>query len=165
MSLAEIWVMPNSDYVSTKQEQVSEDLLCIQSKGLSVTEIYSGVEGLDITMSFYFLVMEKMAKICTRVNVEGARFLGFSTWEKAGKAGLHGHLLFSWGWEIGGSCSCLMQWRSGLILWLFPCENRISNEHLKAVNTGEDLLKHFTGAFSGPGNEIGFNKVKQKRLK
>lgn len=54
MDLAEIWVMPNSSYVTTKHEQVSENLFCIQSKGLLITEIYSRVEGLDITMSFFF---------------------------------------------------------------------------------------------------------------
>lgn len=97
MGLAEIWVMPNSSYVTTKQEQVSEDLFCIQSKGLSVTKIYARVEELDIITSFYLLLMGKRTKICTCVHVEGAQFLVFSTWEKAGKAGLLGPPLFSWG--------------------------------------------------------------------
>lgn len=71
--------MPNSSYVITKQEHVSEDLFCIQSKGLSVTEIYARVEKLNFIMSFYLLLMGNRTKICTCVHVECAQFLVFST--------------------------------------------------------------------------------------
>lgn len=77
MDLPEIWVMLNSSYMMTKREQVSKDLFCIQSKALSVIEIYSRVEGLDMNMNLCFLLMGKRTKICMYVHVKGAQFLVF----------------------------------------------------------------------------------------
>lgn len=148
-----------------QNKSTSQKILCTQSKGLSVIEIYSEVEGLDITMHFYFLLMGKMTMCMWKVH----NFMFFSTWERDGRqvflvlsSFLEGN---QWQpWKPGGSHSCLMWWRSGLIHWLCPCKNRISNEYLKAVYTREGLQKHFTGAFSGTRNEIGFNKAKKKRF-
>lgn len=174
--------MPSSSYVTTKQEQVSETLFCIQSKALSVTEIteiYSRAEGLDISMSFYFLLVGKRTKIYICVHVEGAVsclvWFGCCCLVFLPEKKLERQVFFVLSSflegnhrqprESGRRHSCLMRWKSGLIHWLCPCENRMSCEHLKAVSTGEGLQKHFTGAFSEPSNKIGFNKAKQKRLK
>lgn len=57
--------MTNSNYVTTKQEQIS-DPFCIQCRALPVTEIYFGVEGLDTAMSFYlFLMGKRTMHVCT----------------------------------------------------------------------------------------------------
>lgn len=61
VTLVELSVLPNS-LCDHKAGVGLKNLFCVQSKGLSVTEIYFRLEGLDVTISFCFILMGKRIK-------------------------------------------------------------------------------------------------------